>query len=295
MAPTREMSLLEEAVSKIWTKYKQHGMVVKAKRTGRPRKTSKRQDKQLKAICLENRKSTTKQMKHKWEEAGANVCDQTVRNRLKEMGFQYRKERQSWTVDDWMKVIFSDESRICIGQGDDAGTFVWCRSSEIYEEACLKKTTKFPQSLMIWGCMSGKGTGEMTVVNSSINAQVYIDILDSFLIPSIEQMFGDNEIIFQDDNASCHRAKTVKAFLGERHIQSMSWPANSPDLNPIENLWWKLKKMVHKKAPTCKADLATAIKESWHQIDAEYCLSLIKSMPQRLKAVIKAKGGATKY
>uniref|UniRef100_A0A3B1IG59 Transposase Tc1-like domain-containing protein n=1 Tax=Astyanax mexicanus TaxID=7994 RepID=A0A3B1IG59_ASTMX len=199
MAPTREMSLetkerivklLEEgnssrmiakdvgcsqsAVSKIWTKYKY----------------------------------TTKQMKHKWEEAGANVCDRTVRNRLKEMGFQYRKakrkpsltpkhkrtrlqwakERQSWTVDDWMKVIFSDESRICIGQGDDAGTFVWCRSSEIYEEACLKKTTKFPQSLMIWGCMSGKGTGEMTVVNSSINAQVYIDILDSFLIPSIEQM-----------------------------------------------------------------------------------------------------------
>uniref|UniRef100_A0A3B5PX39 Transposase Tc1-like domain-containing protein n=1 Tax=Xiphophorus maculatus TaxID=8083 RepID=A0A3B5PX39_XIPMA len=143
MAPTREMSLetkerivklLEEgnpsrmvakdvgcsqsAVSKIWTKYKQHGMVVKAKRTGRPRKTSKRQDKQLKAICLENRKSTTKQMKHKWEEVGVNVCDRTVRNRLKEMGFQYRKakrkpaltpkhkrtrlqwakERQSWTL-----------------------------------------------------------------------------------------------------------------------------------------------------------------------------------------------------
>uniref|UniRef100_A0A3B5PUV6 Transposase Tc1-like domain-containing protein n=1 Tax=Xiphophorus maculatus TaxID=8083 RepID=A0A3B5PUV6_XIPMA len=162
MAPTREMSLetkerivkrLEEgnpsrmvakdvgcsqsAVSKIWTKYKQHGMVVKAKRTGRPRQTSKRQDKQLKAICLENRKSTTKQMKHKWEEVGVNVCDRTVRNRLKEMGFQYRKakrkpaltpkhkrtrlqwakERQSWTVDDWMKVVFSDESRICIGQG----------------------------------------------------------------------------------------------------------------------------------------------------------------------------------
>ena len=83
-----------------------------------------------------------------------------------------------------------------------------------------------------------------------------MDILDTFLIPSIERMFGNDEIIFQDDNASCHRAKTVKTFLEERHIRSMSWPANSPDVNPIENLWWKLKKMVHDKAPTCKADLA---------------------------------------
>uniref|UniRef100_A0A8C1NF85 Transposase Tc1-like domain-containing protein n=1 Tax=Cyprinus carpio TaxID=7962 RepID=A0A8C1NF85_CYPCA len=257
MAPTREMSvetkeriikLLKEgkssrnvaknvgcsqsAVSKIWTKYKSNGKVVKGKRTGRPRKTSKRQDRKLKAICLENRKCTTKQMRNKWAESGVHVCDRTVRNRLKEMGFTYRKakrkpsltskqkktrfqwakERQSWTVDDWMRVIFSDESRICIGQGDDAGTFVWCRSNEIYEDNCLKKTCKFPQSLMIWGCMSGKGMGEMTVITSSINAQVYVEILDTFLIPSIERMFGDGSIIFQDDN----RLKT--GFVVPGHI-----------------------------------------------------------------------------
>uniref|UniRef100_A0A4W6EFN8 Tc1-like transposase DDE domain-containing protein n=1 Tax=Lates calcarifer TaxID=8187 RepID=A0A4W6EFN8_LATCA len=128
-------------------------------------------------------------MRNKWEETGVNVCDRTVRNRLKEMGFTYRK-----------------------------------------------KTCKFPQSLMIWGCMSGKGTGEMAVITSSINAQVYVDILDTFLIPSIERAFGDDEIIFQNDNASCHRAKTVNTFLEKRHIRSMSWPTNSPDLNPIENL-----------------------------------------------------------
>uniref|UniRef100_A0A672Y5E8 Transposase Tc1-like domain-containing protein n=1 Tax=Sphaeramia orbicularis TaxID=375764 RepID=A0A672Y5E8_9TELE len=121
----------QSAVSKIWTKYKQHGKAVKGKHTGRPRKTSNRQDRKLKAICLENRKCTAKQMRNKWEEAGVNVCDRTVRNRLKEMGYTYRKtkrkpsltpkqkknrlqwakEKQSWTVDDWRKVIFDLPSK----------------------------------------------------------------------------------------------------------------------------------------------------------------------------------------
>uniref|UniRef100_A0A3P9PU42 Transposase Tc1-like domain-containing protein n=1 Tax=Poecilia reticulata TaxID=8081 RepID=A0A3P9PU42_POERE len=79
----KDVGCSQSAVSQIWTKYKQHGMVVKAKCTGRPRKKSKRQDKQLKVICLESRKITTKQMKHKWEEAGVN-----------DMGFQYRKAKR---------------------------------------------------------------------------------------------------------------------------------------------------------------------------------------------------------
>lgn len=65
---------------------------------------------------------------------------------------------------------------------------------------------------MAWGCMSGKGTGEMAANTSSINAQVYVDILDTFLIPSVDRKFGDDdfEMIFQDDNAS------------KRHVRSMS-------------------------------------------------------------------------
>uniref|UniRef100_A0A8C5D6Q3 Tc1-like transposase DDE domain-containing protein n=1 Tax=Gouania willdenowi TaxID=441366 RepID=A0A8C5D6Q3_GOUWI len=87
-------------------------------------------------------------------------------------------------------------------------------------------------------------------------------------------MFGDDDNTYQDNNASCHRAKTLKTFLEERHIGSMSWPANSPDLNPIENMWRKWKKMVHDKVPSCKADQATSIRESWSRIDEEYCHSL---------------------
>uniref|UniRef100_A0A8C5ECY3 Transposase Tc1-like domain-containing protein n=1 Tax=Gouania willdenowi TaxID=441366 RepID=A0A8C5ECY3_GOUWI len=128
----KDVGCLQSAVSKIWTKYKQHGKVVKGKYTGKPRKTSKRPDRKLKAICLENRKCTAKQMRNKWAESGVNVCDRTVRNCLKGNGFTYRKAKRkpsltpklkrtklywakkklSWTVDDWTKVIISDESQI---------------------------------------------------------------------------------------------------------------------------------------------------------------------------------------
>lgn len=124
----KDVGCSQSAVSKIWTKYQQHGKIVKGKRSGRPRKTSMRQDQKLKALCLENQKCTAKQMRNKWAQTGARVSDRTVRNRLAEMGFSYRKakrkpvltykhkkarlrwakERQSWTVDDWMKVIFTD-------------------------------------------------------------------------------------------------------------------------------------------------------------------------------------------
>uniref|UniRef100_A0A671KXB7 Uncharacterized protein n=1 Tax=Sinocyclocheilus anshuiensis TaxID=1608454 RepID=A0A671KXB7_9TELE len=66
---------------------------------------------------------------------------------------------------------------------------------QILTNDCLKKTTKFTNSIMIWGCMSGKLPGEMAILTSTVNAQVYIEILDTFLIPSIEKNCG-NSIIF---------------------------------------------------------------------------------------------------
>uniref|UniRef100_A0A3B4ZVY6 Transposase Tc1-like domain-containing protein n=1 Tax=Stegastes partitus TaxID=144197 RepID=A0A3B4ZVY6_9TELE len=82
----------QSAVSKIWTKHKQHGKVVKGKHTGRPRKTSKRQDRKLKATCLENRKCTAKQMRNKWAETGANVS-----KRKPSLTPKQKKTRLQWT------------------------------------------------------------------------------------------------------------------------------------------------------------------------------------------------------
>ena len=99
--------------------------------------------------------------------------------------------------------------------------------------------------------MSSKGESEITIISSTINTEIYIQISDSFLIPpSEENKFGDKEIDFQDVNTSSHKAKRIKTFLPKCPVKSIKCPAYNPDLNPIENLWWKLKKLLHEKTPT---------------------------------------------
>ncbi|CDQ73091.1 unnamed protein product [Oncorhynchus mykiss] len=75
----------------------------------------------------------------------------------------------------------------------------------------------------------------------------------------------------------------------------LEWPSQSPDLNPIENLWKELKTAVHKCSPSNLTELELFCKAEWENISVSRCAKLIETYPKRLTAVIAAKGGATKY
>ena len=99
-----------------------------------------------------------------------------------------------------------------------------------------------------------------------------------------------------EDGAPCHRSKIATQFLKSKKIQILDWLGNSPDSNPIENLWTILRDKVSEKQPANTKELEEAIKAVWVlELSAEYCRSLMKSMPRRLEAVNKAKRGPTKY
>ena len=110
------------------------------------------------------------------------------------------------------------------------------------------------------------------------------------LLPVVEKYFGDDNFIFQQDNASCHKSKNSKKWLKEHNVTLLEWPANSLDINPIESLW-----NMRNKAPHTLGQLIEDIVSCWNEIPSVTCENLIEQIPRLICALIKAKGGATKY
>lgn len=217
----------------------------------------------------------------------------TIRQKQKRL--KWAKERQNWVQSKWDTIIFSDESKfdLCVG---DTRKRVIRNKNEAYHKDCLKRTVKFPASIMVWGCMSAKGVGTLHFVNGLVNAQKYIDILRNSLIPSVETLTGNDEWTFQQDGASCHTAKITKKWLQDNSINVLAdWPSSSPDLSPIENIWGIMKRKLRSDPQRTVDGLKQRITDIWNSITPEYCKKLLDTMPARINAVIKAKGDVTQY
>ncbi len=148
---------------------------------------------------------------------------------------------------------------------------------------------------MIWAAMSSAGVGTLCFLKSTVNAAIYQDILEHFMLPSADKLYGDADFIFQQDVAPAHTATGTKSWFNDHGVTVLDWPANSPDLNPIENIWCIVKRKMRDTRPNKANDLKATIKATWASITPEQCHRLIASMPRLIDAVIHAKGGPTKY
>ena len=246
------------------------------------------------------------------------VSSTTVRRILKKHSFKAvtrkkkpllgRKHRESrrkfaekykeWTVEDWKRVQWSDETKIN-RLGSDGRQWVWKEKGEGLIDREVEGTVKFGGgNMMVWGCMGWNGVGELAEVEGKMNADQYVAILKDHLLPSLQASgFSMDEVIFQQDNDPKHTSRKAQNWIEEQDFMVLDWPSQSPDLNPIEHLWGHLKRELAKYPTHPKGvwELWERAQTVWGNIEPEVCQKLIESMPQRLEAVIKAKGGHTKY
>ncbi len=96
---------------------------------------------------------------------------------------------------------------------------------------------KFSKSMMIWAAVTSAGVGPLCFIKSKVNAAVYQEILEHFMLPSADKLYGDADFLFQQDLAPAHTVKGTKSWFNDHGVTMLDWPANSPDPNPIWNLW----------------------------------------------------------
>ncbi len=155
-------------------------------------------------IVKQNRFKNLGELHKEWTEAGVKASEATTHRRVKEFDYSCRqrcltwaKENKNWTVAQWSKVLFSDESKFCISFGRvDQGPRVWRMGGEAHSPSCLKSSVKFPQSVMIWCAMSSAGVGPLCFLKTNVTASVYQEILEHFMLPSADQLFKNADFIF---------------------------------------------------------------------------------------------------
>jgi transposase len=218
--------------------------------------------------------------------------------RHKDQRHQFAEKYRSWTVDDWKRVICSDETRVCLVESG-GHNWVWKDPGAALTEEHVKGTVKFGGGgLTMWGCMTAQGVGHACRIDGNMDAELYTQILEDEFLGTLEYYgLEADKIIFQQDNDPKHTSRAARDWFESHKIAVLDWPAQSPDLNPIENLWHCLKQKLaaYETEPTGIHELWERVEAEWEKIPTELCTELIESIPERIAAVLKAKGGYTNY
>ncbi len=162
------------------------------KKRGRKRCTTNRENRRLMRIVKQNRFKNLGELHKEWTEAGVKASRASTHRRVKEFVYSchqrhltWAKEKKNWTVAQWSKVLFSDESKFCNSFGNQ-GPRVWRKGGEAHSPSFLKSSVKFPKSVMIWSAMSSAGVGPLCFLKTNVTAPVYQDILEHVMLPSAD-------------------------------------------------------------------------------------------------------------
>lgn len=284
-------------------------------KSGRPRKCSRKTLRVIKHQLHASPTKSAREIKETFPTLLSNVSIRTVqRYALKDLDLPTRKSAKkplltashkanrvifankikAWPVEKVRSILWSDESVFTVS-GTRRRNVRRPRKSDRLDPRYTVKTVKHPDSVMVWGSFSYYGVGKLVFLEKgvSMNSERYLDLLFDNLEDCFDLCKAE---IFMQDGAPCHRSKVVKEWLDNCAVDYFKdWPGNSPDLNPIENLWSLMKNRLQSIDTSSVTKLKAAILKVWEELPSELIHNLADSVPRRAQEVILRKGNTTKY
>lgn len=305
----RHLQRTDTAVQRCWQQWLRQGNCRRNEGSGRPRSTNARQDRM---IVRQARTAPTVSLSTIQRTTASSippVVPSTISRRLAKAGLrsqrplrrlpltpQHRRSRlewcrsrSSWLPSDWHRIVFSDESRFTLA-ADDHRLRVWRGRGQRSQSAfVLQRHTAITPGVMVWGAISYDSRSSLVILRTSLTAQRYVDtILRPVALPFMARHPGAS---FQQDNARPHTAHISLDCL--RAVDTLPWPARSPDLSPIEHVWDMVGRQI--RAPQNIADLEQQLMNAWQNVSQDDIRNLYHSLARRIQACIAARGGSTNY
>lgn len=222
-----------------------------------------------------------------WVYRGSAYC-QLIRDANKVKRLEFATSFLHDTFDD---VIWSDETTVQL---------------ETHRRHCYRKEDqkprpkprpKHPVKVHVWAGISKRGPTPVCIFEGIMDASLFCSILQQTLLPFIQQKFPPPaQHRFMQDNDPKHTSRAAQQFYVDSGINWWRTPPESPDMNPIENLWHELKEYIRREVkPRSKEQLINGIRRFWDTVDARKCTKYIGHLRKVLPVVIEKGGDATGY
>lgn len=315
---SREFGLSYSWAKKLSARLKEGDSGERRSGSGRKRKTTERDDRFLRREAVKDRGPDedcprADELADSLEQhSGKTVSARTVTRRLHEadlkkcvktqkpfvsrknrlLRLKFAREHAGWTVEQWKLVLWTDESPFylrCMRR-----QFCWRTPQQKWHPRCMQGTVKHQKKINVWGCFSWNGVGRFHRIHGIMDRFLYRQILIHQMRPSGRELIGENFVLAQDNDPK-HTSRICRNYLNNQGIQFITWPAQSPDLNPIENVWSELNRRARKRKCNTEEQLYDVLHEEWQRLDANYLQKLIESMPNRCAEVIQHNGYPIDY
>lgn len=293
----------------------QEGRTRRARGTGRRSRTTDREDRRLRILALRDRFTSTRAIADQWfAEHGRPIGMRTVYRRIRSFGMlscrphlvlpltpEHRRNRLQWCRErlqwnqEWNTVVFSDESRFCLGMHDGRARVRRRRGERRNPQFSVERHVHRTVGVMVWGAIAYGSRSPLVFIRGNMTAQRYIqDVVETHVLPYLRTLGNP---LFQQDNARPHVARVTLDYFGHNQIDLLPWPPRSPDLSPIEHVWDIMGRRLQNlpNPPQTLAALCHEVQVAWDEIPQEEIDHLIRSMPRRVNECTAHRGGSTHY